>query len=65
MRRHEKKLRPVHPDEWGFYDPDQAGVAAVVARLDGRWRHARLTVRDGKTILAVPPGTQRRPKANE
>ena len=23
-------------DEWGIYDPDQAGVAALLARLDAR-----------------------------
>lgn len=23
-------------DEWGFFDPDQAGIAAVLDRLDAR-----------------------------
>ncbi|HYE86306.1 MAG TPA: hypothetical protein VEA16_08120 [Vicinamibacterales bacterium] len=23
-------------DEWGVYDPQQAGIAAVIARLDAR-----------------------------
>jgi hypothetical protein len=23
-------------DEWGFYDPDRAGLAAVFARLDAK-----------------------------
>lgn len=32
-------------DEWGVYDPQQAGIAALVARLDAR---------DPKTAAAVP-----------
>ena len=27
-----KSARPVH-DEWGFYDPEQAGLEAVIRRL--------------------------------
>lgn len=33
-------------DEWGVYDPQQAGIAALVARLDAR---------DAKAAAAVPP----------
>jgi hypothetical protein len=29
------KVRPAK-DEWGVYDPQQAGLAAVLARLDAR-----------------------------
>jgi hypothetical protein len=32
-------------DEWGVYDPQQAGIAALVARLDAR---------EPKTAAAVP-----------
>jgi hypothetical protein len=48
----EKKLRSVHPDEWGFYDPSQAGIAAVIERLQGRWRRAR---RNGEPVRTTAP----------
>jgi hypothetical protein len=35
MTPFDKKL-PVRPDEWGFYDPDKAGLAAVLERLAAR-----------------------------
>lgn len=28
-------VRPAH-DEWGVYDPEQAGLSALFARLDSR-----------------------------
>lgn len=28
-------VRPAH-DEWGVYDPEQAGLAALYARLDSK-----------------------------
>ena len=31
--RSPKKTRPAH-DEWGVYDPQQAGLAALYARLE-------------------------------
>jgi hypothetical protein len=31
--RSSKRTRPAH-DEWGVYDPQQAGLAALYARLD-------------------------------
>jgi hypothetical protein len=38
-------------DEWGVYDPQQAGIAALVARLDAR---------DTKTAAAVTaPATKK------
>ncbi|MEY4093170.1 MAG: hypothetical protein RLZZ53_369 [Acidobacteriota bacterium] len=38
-------------DEWGVYDPQQAGIAALVARLDAR---------DPKTAAAVStPATKK------
>lgn len=41
-------------DEWGMYDPQQAGIAALVARLDAR---------DPKTAAAAaPPVTKKDPK---
>lgn len=38
MTAHIKPTTPSQPvvDEWGFYDPDQAGLAAVLERLDAR-----------------------------
>ena len=30
-----KRTRPAH-DEWGVYDPQQAGLAALYARLDAK-----------------------------
>jgi hypothetical protein len=36
MRPRRKDLCAVHPDEWGFYDPEQAGLAAVLDRIDER-----------------------------
>ena len=36
MSAYQKKLRPVRPDEWGIYDPQKAGVAAVLERLAAR-----------------------------
>jgi hypothetical protein len=31
-----KEPARVCPDEWGFFDPDKAGLAAVLRRLDAR-----------------------------
>jgi hypothetical protein len=36
MSAFRKKLRPVRPDEWGIYDPQKAGVAALLERLAAR-----------------------------
>lgn len=53
MSPQEKKLRPVRPDEWGFYDPSQAGIAAVIDRLDGRWSRPRRA--DETPVLVTAP----------
>jgi hypothetical protein len=46
-------------DEWGFYDPDRAGLAAVLEKLELRWRATAIqedprsiaaALRDAKTI---------------
>ena len=36
METREKRQTPVSPeeDEWGFYDPEQAGLPAVLGRLE-------------------------------
>ena len=34
MDLYNKTPQHVSPDEWGFFDPDQAGLAAVLERLD-------------------------------
>lgn len=38
MSSHDKRIVDAQPfvDEWGIYDPEQAGVAALLARLDSR-----------------------------
>jgi len=38
MASHEKRNAPVSPeeDEWGFYDPEEAGLPAVLGRLDAK-----------------------------
>jgi hypothetical protein len=38
MSAHHKPAEHTEPivDEWGFYDPDRAGLAAVMARLEAR-----------------------------
>jgi hypothetical protein len=33
-------VRPAH-DEWGVYDPDQAGLTALFARLDSKAAKAK------------------------
>lgn len=38
-RRQPLPSRPA-VDEWGMYDPEQAGLAALFARLDARSRQA-------------------------
>jgi hypothetical protein len=38
MNARDKKLLGVHPDEWGFYNPDEAGFAAVIKRIGTRGR---------------------------
>lgn len=56
-------------DEWGFYDPEQSGLAAVVGRLEDRSRASRAaaasyaarvarTLRAGRRPLRVPDPTK-------
>ena len=42
--RSPNRTRPAH-DEWGVYDPQQAGLAALYARLD---------TKDAKPAPAIP-----------
>jgi hypothetical protein len=42
--RSRTNTRPAH-DEWGVYDPQQAGLAALYARLEAK---------DGKSAPALP-----------
>jgi hypothetical protein len=42
--RSPKRTRPAH-DEWGVYDPQQAGLAALYARLE---------TKDAKVAAALP-----------
>jgi len=38
MASREKRRAPLSPeeDEWGFYDPEEAGLPAVLGRLDAK-----------------------------
>lgn len=47
MRPRDKKTAPSRPavDEWGIYDPEQAGLAAVIERIAAR-RKAALDAAD-------------------
>jgi hypothetical protein len=46
--------RPVH-DEWGFYDPEQAGLEAVIRRLT-----ASCEDHNDSAGTSLAPGTARR-----
>lgn len=52
MLSSEKRIEPERPpvDEWGIYDPDQAGLAAVLARIEARRRAGALHAADAATI---------------
>jgi hypothetical protein len=49
-----KSIRPVRPpvDEWGIYDPEQAGLAAVAARLESRRRATAVHRTDAESLAA-------------
>ena len=58
-------IRRPAKDEWGVYDPQQAGIAALVARLDARAPKtvaapAPAVTRE-KTETAAPTATPARP----
>ena len=57
MSAYPKKLRPVRPDEWGLYDPQKAGVAALLERLSAR-RSVNRQKATGRRV-ATPRKTQR------
>jgi hypothetical protein len=45
-------------DEWGIYDPDRAGLAAVLEKLEVRWR-AMAAANDPRTMhSSVPASSQ-------
>jgi hypothetical protein len=52
MNARDKKLVGIRPDEWGFYNPDEAGVAAVIKRLGTR---VRATTRKPVATAAKEP----------
>jgi hypothetical protein len=51
-----ENTRPVH-DEWGFYDPEQAGLEAVLRRLAA----SRDDHTDSNGTSLAPNTTRRRP----
>ena len=52
MNARDKKLEGIRPDEWGFYNPDEAGVAAVIKRLGTK---VRATTRKPAATAAKEP----------
>jgi hypothetical protein len=63
-----RTLRPAK-DEWGVYDPQQAGIAALVARLDGRAPNAMTAqapaVAKEKTETVEPAPAPARPSLKD
>jgi hypothetical protein len=61
MNARDKKLLGVSPDEWGFYNPDEAGFAAVIKRIGTRVRAtprkpvAIATKEPAKAVPHLPP----------
>ena len=49
-----KNVRPERPpvDEWGIYDPEQAGLAALAARLESRRRATAVHRSDAEQLAA-------------
>ena len=53
-------IRRPAKDEWGVYDPQQAGIAALVARLDARAPNAKavppaaVTIEKTETVEPAP-----------
>ncbi len=49
-----KNGRPERPpvDEWGIYDPEQAGLAAVAARLESRRRATAVHTPNAESLAA-------------
>ena len=48
-------VRPAH-DEWGVYDPEQAGLTALFARLDSK--AAKAKAETAETAAAKPAPRQ-------
>lgn len=53
MSSHDKSLVPAEPvvDEWGIYDPDRAGLAALFERLEAK--HPPLSTADDARAMAI------------
>jgi hypothetical protein len=52
------RVRPAR-DEWGVYDPEQAGLAALYARLDKKETKASTTAKPAeRKEAAVPPANR-------
>jgi hypothetical protein len=53
MNLRDKNISPERPpvDEWGMYDPDQAGLTAVLERMDARRRAGALPAPDAASML--------------
>ena len=47
-------VRPAK-DEWGVYDPQQAGLAALFARLDSKAASAKPQAKPDDAVVAPPP----------
>lgn len=47
-------VRPAH-DEWGVYDPEQAGLSALFARLDSKAKSKAAAETAADTLAAKGP----------
>jgi hypothetical protein len=56
----DRSARPTLVDEWGFYDPAQAGLAALFERLD-----EKSSVIDELDAAAIAVSIERASKLNE
>ncbi|MBA3270319.1 MAG: hypothetical protein H0T71_07370 [Acidobacteria bacterium] len=61
MTSHEKRIDFVRPpvDEWGIYDPEQAGLAAVLERLEVRRRAVGVSLADALGMAGSMRDTRR------
>lgn len=52
---------PARPaqDEWGVYDPQQAGIAALFARLDSKDAKAKAIAKANQTAAVQPTALPR------
>lgn len=66
MAPRDPRVRPrPAKDEWGVYDPEQAGLAALYARLDAKDAGEKAGKKDAsktKAPILLPPSSLRDPQ---